>query len=70
VTAPKLAASCIAADTLGIENLHTVCGGNGPLYLPGIAVPVLPAEACACGCHASAAAPAARGGGECDVVSD
>lgn len=58
MTRPVIAASCVAATTLGIDNLHRNCRGNGPLFIEGVHAPVLPAEQCECSCHtATAAAP-------------
>ena len=49
--AKPVAAACVAAEETGIEHLHETCRGNGPMYLPGVTAPVLPAEECGCGCH-------------------
>lgn len=48
-----ISVACTGADVTGIEHLHETCRGNGPMYLPGITAPVLPAEDCACECHST-----------------
>jgi hypothetical protein len=49
-----VSAECTSAERYGATDGHRTCRGNGPVHLPGIPAPVLPAIPCGCTCHLGA----------------